>query len=140
MELKIRVKEYILFSLEDIRGIFSSKEKKSKKINLHAFYFYSLDKKQNKLYKKHIFGDFVLQQIPSFVPVSHIVEHRPNVVRCLQITYVTYLLWNITKRIHILHISLFPLTAQICCNRTGVIYEASSLFPITGIRPIKMLL
>jgi len=65
---------------------------RSKKINLHKFYIYRLDEKQNKLYKMHIFGDFVLQQIPSFVPVSQIVEHSPYVVACLQITYVTYLL------------------------------------------------
>jgi hypothetical protein len=140
MELKIHVKEYILVSLEELRGTFSSMEKnKSKKINLHAFNFYRLDEKQNKLYKKHIFGDFVLQQIPSFLLVSHIVEHRPDVVACLRITYITYLLWNTTKLIHILLILLFPLTAQICCNRTGVIYEASSVVPITGIRPIKMI-
>jgi len=66
MELKIRVKEYISVILEDIRGTFSSMEKnRSKKINLHPFYIYRFDEKQNNLYKKHIFGDFVLQQIPS---------------------------------------------------------------------------
>jgi hypothetical protein len=49
MELKIRVKEYILASLEDIRGTFSSMEKnRSKKINLHSFYVYSLHEKQKQ--------------------------------------------------------------------------------------------
>lgn len=53
------------------------------------FYIYRLDEKQNKLYKKKThFWWVVLQQIPSFLPVSHIVEHRPDVVACLQITYV----------------------------------------------------
>lgn len=47
MELKIRVKEYI-----SVRSTFSSIEKnRSKKINLHAFYIYRLDEKQNNLYK-----------------------------------------------------------------------------------------
>jgi hypothetical protein len=41
-----------LVSLEDVRVTFFSMEKsRIKKINVHAFYIYRLDEKQNKLYK-----------------------------------------------------------------------------------------
>jgi hypothetical protein len=79
-----------LVSLKKAPGMFSSVEKKRiKKINLHTFYIYRLDEQQNKLHKQDIFGDFVLQQI---VPVFHTFEHRTDVVACLEITDVTYVI------------------------------------------------
>jgi len=56
MELQIRVKEYILISLEDIKGTFSSmEENRSKKINLHALYIYRLDEKTKQTVLKSTF-------------------------------------------------------------------------------------